>query len=83
MQAAWSPQPGPQAEAISATWCDELFFGGARGGGKSDYLLGDYLQDVPKYGEHWQGILFRRTYPEIKSLIERSQAIYPKTGAKW
>jgi hypothetical protein len=83
MKPAWSPQLGPQTEAISATWCHELFFGGARGGGKSDYLLGDYLQDVNKYGENWQGILFRRTYPELKALIERSQAIYPATGAKW
>lgn len=79
----WAPQAGPQAEAIAATWCDSLLFGGARGGGKSDFLLGDYLQDVQKYGRHWQGIIFRRSYPELSGLIQRSHAIYKATGAEW
>lgn len=81
--AAWSPQPGPQTEAITADWCEELFYGGAAGGGKSDLLLGDYLQDVPTYGAHWQGILFRRTYNELEELIRRSREIYPASGAVW
>ena len=29
----WSPQPGPQTEAIQARMIPELLFGGARGGG--------------------------------------------------
>lgn len=83
MSTDWSPQVGPQADAIAATWCNELFFGGARGGGKSDFLLGDYLQDVPKFGKDWQGILFRRTYSELEELIRRSHELYPRTGAEW
>jgi len=79
----WSPQPGPQAEAIAATWCDSLLFGGARGGGKSDFLLGDYLQDVQRYGPHWQGILFRRSYPELSGIIQRSHSLFKATGAEW
>lgn len=79
----WSPQIGAQAEAISATWCDELFFGGARGGGKSDFLLGDFLQDVGRYGKHWQGVLFRRTYPELQEIIGRSKRLFSLTGATW
>lgn len=77
---AWSPQDGTQADAISATWCRELLFGGARGGGKSDFLLGDYLQDVTKYGEHWQGAIFRKTYPQLEELISRAKAIFAPTG---
>lgn len=80
---AWEPQPGPQAEAIVCTWCTELFFGGARGGGKSDYLLADYLQDVGKYGRNWQGVIFRRTYPELQEIVKRSQDLYKPTGATW
>lgn len=75
---AWTPQNGPQLHAIDAAWMQELLFGGARGGGKSDYLLGDFAADVP-VGETWRGILFRRTYPELEELIARSRMMYPTT----
>ena len=80
--AAWTPQPGPQLGAIEATWCEVLLFGGARGGGKSDFLLGDFLQDVDTYGSAWQGILFRKTYNELEEIIKRSHEIFGKI-AKW
>ena len=83
MHAAWTPQLGPQCDAITATWCNELLYGGARGGGKSDFMLGDYLQDVYRYGRHWQGIIFRRTYKQLEDLIRRSHEVFPKTGAHW
>lgn len=79
----WAPQPGPQTDAITASWCPELFYGGAAGGGKSDFLLGDFLQDVPTYGSAWRGILFRRTYPELEELIARSKEMYLQTGGRW
>jgi hypothetical protein len=79
----WKAQKGPQAEAIAATWARELFFGGARGGGKTDLLLADFLQDVPHYESNWQGILFRRTYPELLEVIRRSQDMYAPTGGEW
>jgi hypothetical protein len=72
----WRPQPGPQEAAIRASFVDELFFGGARGGGKSELLLGDYLSDVDTYGEHWSGVLIRRTYPELDEILERSRQIF-------
>lgn len=80
---AWQSQPGPQDDALSATWCSELFFGGSRGGGKSDYLLGDFLQDVNRYGVWWQGVLFRKTYPEVQELVRRSKQFFPMTGGIW
>jgi hypothetical protein len=55
-------------------------FGGARGGGKSDYLLGDFLQDVG-IGAWWRGIMFRRSYPELEELITRAKEIYIPLGA--
>ena len=72
----WQPQPGPQEKAIRASFVDEIFFGGARGGGKTDYLLGDFAADVEQYGEHWRGVLFRRTHPELDEIVDRSRAIY-------
>ena len=72
----WKPQPGPQEKAIRASFVDELFFGGSRGGGKSEFLLGVFASDVKQHGEHWRGVLFRRTYPELDELVERSRVIY-------
>lgn len=76
----WLPQIGPQQLAIEADWCDELFFGGARGGGKSDYLLGDYLEDID-LGAVWRGIIFRKTYNELEELQIRAKEIFPEVGA--
>lgn len=78
---AWTPQLGTQTDAITATWCEELFFGGARGGGKTSYLLGDFAQDVNVYKSAWKGILFRKTYPELEEVIFQSKQIYPLMGA--
>lgn len=77
---AWEAQPGPQSSAITAKFIDELFFGGARGGGKSDYLLGDFLSDV-RYGAAWRGIIFRKTYNELEELQIRARELFPDTGA--
>jgi hypothetical protein len=76
----WKPQRGPQQKAIDADWCDELFFGGARGGGKSDFLLGDFLDDIV-LGDKWRGIIFRKTYNELEELQIRAKEIFPDTGA--
>lgn len=78
-----APQIGPQVDAITADWCRELLFGGARGGGKSFYLLLDFIKDVARYGSAWQGILFRRTYNELSELARISKEFYPKTLAEW
>ena len=81
--ACWAAQPGPQADAIGADWCPELLFGGAAGGGKSDFLLGDFLQGVPRYEAAWQGVLFRRTFRELEELLARAHQVFPPSGGKW
>lgn len=78
----WEPQPGPQALAIGAPFVDELLFGGARGGGKSDFLLGDFLQDI-SLGPVWRGIIFRKSYPELEELIVRAREIFLPLGANY
>lgn len=82
-QALWTPQIGPQANAISASWCPIMFYGGGKFSGKSDFLLGDYLQDLETYREHWQGIIFRRALTEFTELKLRANEIFPKLGGKW
>lgn len=74
-EAAWSPQP-TQLKGIESP-VFELFYGGARGGGKTDFLLGDFLKGI-NYGPGHKGILFRRTYPEFDEIVVRSREIYPK-----
>ena len=64
--------------AIQKPWVPELLFGGAAGGGKTAYLLGDFAQDVPTdAGPYWHGILFRRTYPQLEEVIKQSLEMYP------
>jgi len=76
----WEPQPGPQALAVGAHFVDELLFGGARGGGKSDFLLGDFLQDI-SLGAAWRGIIFRQSYPQLEELLARAKEMYLPLGA--
>ena len=82
---SWGPQLGPQLAAIdTARWVQELFYGGAVFGGKSDFLLGDFAQEEDMLqGPLWRGIIFRRHGPELHELIRRSQEIYPHIGGQW
>lgn len=77
----WDAQAGNQASAISADWCDELFYGGERGGGKSDFQLGFQEDGALRYGPHWRGIVFRKTYPELEELQSRAMEIFSASGA--
>jgi len=72
------PQPGPQATALNTRrLVYELLFGGARGGGKTVFLLMDFAVDVLEYGRDWQGILFRRSYPRLDQVVRLSKEMFP------
>jgi len=58
----------------------DVFFGGARGGGKSDGLIGDWLKHAGTYGAKAHGILFRRTYPELERLEARARELMVPLG---
>jgi hypothetical protein len=60
----------------------EVLYGGAAGAGKSDGLLLDALglQQNAIGSRNYQGILFRRTFPDLRDLIDRSQELYPYMG---
>lgn len=77
----WQPQPGAQSSALLADWCDELFYGGERGGGKSDFQLG-YQEDAAlRFEGKSRGIMFRKTYTELEELQSRALEIFPLSGA--
>jgi hypothetical protein len=77
---AWQAQEGPQTALITCP-IFEIFYGGARGGGKTDGVLGDFIRHADRYGEHAIGIMFRRERVQLIETIERSRAIYAPLGA--
>lgn len=47
-------------------------YGGAKGGGKTDWLLFDFLKTNLMDKSHYRGIIFRRTFPRLREIIDRS-----------
>lgn len=81
-EVAFEPNPGPQLEFLAASE-KEVFYGGARGGGKSYSLIVDPLRYCDK--ETARALILRRTMPELRDLINHSQSLYRKAypGARW
>lgn len=70
----WKPQM-KQAIMMSRGE-DEGLYGGAAGGGKSDYLIIEALRQV--HIRNYRGLLLRKTYPQLEALIDRSLDLYPR-----
>ena len=68
----WQPQPKQVRFMERPEY--ECLYGGAAGGGKSDALLIEALRQV--HIPHYRAIIFRKTYPQLTELIDRSQALY-------
>lgn len=78
----WKPQPR-QASLITCPAYD-VFFGGARGGGKTDAMLGDWVAHAQKYGSGARGLMLRREYEQVlKFLLPRMRELFIPIGAQW
>jgi hypothetical protein len=78
----WRPQAGPQAALVTCP-VFEAFFGGARGGGKTDAMLGEFAIHAGRYGADAIGLMVRRERTQLIETIERSREIYTLIGAKF
>lgn len=90
-QTIWKPTE-KQLKVLTCP-ADEILFGGARGGGKSEALLVASL-GTPKCGffnnPNWSALIVRRTFPELqKTIIQKSlklltgKAKYDQVKHKW
>jgi len=77
----WEPQPR-QALMLSCP-CFEVFYGGARGGGKTDSVVGDFAKHAQEFGIDAVGLVVRREYTQLKELLERCRQVYGPLGAEW
>lgn len=78
----WKPQEGPQTALLQCP-VFEVFYGGARGGGKTESSIGDWLQHSAQYGEDAIGIFFRRKLVQLAEVIARTKILFKKLGAKY
>lgn len=58
-------------------------FGGARGGGKTDAVIGKWVYHTNKYGSAAHGVMFRRTFKQLEEVLKRTRELYPKMGATY
>lgn len=60
-----------------------MFFGGARGGGKTDGVLGKWALKEQRFGSDFNAVMFRRTTVSSEDAIERSKQIFEPLGGKF
>lgn len=75
-RALWIPQSRPQWLAFLSR-ADELFYGGAAGGGKTDLGLGLAFEC------HQRSMFFRREYTELTDVVDRGDEIALPLGVKF
>lgn len=73
--ALWYPVNVPQWQAILSV-ADEIFYGGAAGGGKTDLALGCAIE------LHKRSLILRRESTQLRGIIDRSRDILNGTSAK-
>ncbi len=76
---AWQPHTGPQTEALSRSE-DEILYGGARGGGKTDAGLAWLLRNVDN--SKYRFLVIRRNAEDLSDWLDRAKAFYAPLRAE-
>ncbi len=76
----WRPNPGPQTALVTCP-VFEVFFGGARGGGKTAGMLGEWLNHAQSYGKDASALMVRRERTQLIDTMEESKKLYYRLGA--
>ena len=78
-RAGWVPKSEPQLTAIECR-AQLLLYGGASGGGKSNWLVADSAQEYDN--SNFRGILLRKSYTEMTNLMDEMERIYSPLGGR-
>jgi hypothetical protein len=71
----WKPETKPQLWALNSD-ADLLCYGGAAGGGKTEFLLVDAAAEFRN--NNLRAILFRESFPQLRDIIRKAYRIYKK-----
>lgn len=74
----WTPQPKQAFMMARAEY--EGLYGGAAGGGKTDYLVIEALRqvDIPWY----KGLILRKSFPQLNEIVDKAYGYYKRAYPK-
>lgn len=78
----WTPFAGPQTLLLSCTVHD-IFYGGARGGGKTAGIIAHFAKHAGKHPKTAHGIIVRKEYKPLEEVMNLGKKILSPIGFIW